>query len=172
MHMSFHSPDLARYIKQAPAIPADKDRSEVRVYATLLTGAAFWSLVSTAFYIWSVADTPLHKVTSLTGHTGLCVGVFVVLALMLLPHLVSLLALPQYLGYQLPRKMVAGAMVGAGFFWGYLATLAHPLDLGLLPLTYWLSCAGYMLVGGAFGYSLNAQQAIEQLADENASETR
>lgn len=169
--MTFPS-SLARYIESAPAIPADKDRSEVRVYATVVTGAAFWSLLTTALYIWTVDDTPLYKVTSLTGHSGICIAVFVGLALMLLPHLVSLLALPEYLGYQLPRKMVAGAMVGAGFVWGYLATLAHPLDLGLLPLTYWASSAGYMLVGGAFGYSLNAQQALAKLADENASETR
>lgn len=166
MHLS----DLKEYIEHMPAIPRDKDRSEVRVYASIITGATIWSLLQPAVYILWVPSSPLARVCALTGHATVVAVLFLAMVAALLPHLAVLIGLPTHLGSKLPRKMAAGAMVAAGITWGLLATVAAPLDMALVPSTYWVSALGYMLVGGAFGYSLNAQQAQEK--DEKQPETR
>lgn len=170
MHILSHS-DLPAYVAESPAIPVDKDRSEVRLYATMLTGIVVWSLVKPAFYILT-ADTPLARVAGMIAPPWVIALAFTLAAVALLPHFVSLVFLPKRLGCKLPRKMAAGAMWAAAALWAYIATRAWPLDMGSIPLTYWLSAFGYLLVAGAYGYSLNAQQALEKLANEIESKTR
>lgn len=164
--------DLSAYLAQAPAIPTDKNRSEVRIYATVITGFMLWSLLQPVFCLFTVADAPLTKIAELIGYPKVIAGLFGLASCAMLPHLVSLLFIPDLLHYKLPRKMAAGAMVGAGILWGLLADRSRAQGFGMIPLTYWVSAAGYMLVGGAFGYSLNAQRAQEIQFDEIASKTR
>ena len=159
---------LSAYIAQAPALPADKDRSEVRVYATIVTGCACGSFVLTAIYA-ALLPSLLHRVASVTGAPNVVAIAFVLLALGIAPHLSDLMVRPTRLRLKWPRKMAAGSMFGAGILWGLLATAARPLEAGAwLPLTYWATAAAYLLVGGAYGYSLNAQLASEH--DEKTSQ--
>lgn len=167
--MTLRPHQIARYIAQAPAVPDDQDRSEVRVYATIITGGVFGSFVMTAIYIWFLAPSLLRTVADLTGYPGTVALCFVVLAACVAPHLLDLMVRPARLREKMPRKIAARSMVFAGVLWGMLATVARPLDVGiLLPLSYWATAAAYLLVGGAYGYSLNAQLASEH--DENTSQ--
>lgn len=161
--------ELREYLENAPAIPAHKDRSEVRVYASIITGSVLWGLLQPVIYILWVPVSTLSKVASLTQHPTVIAALFLVWSVLVLPHLAVLVGAPQRLGVKLPRKMAAGAMWGAGVTWGMLATVAGPLDIALVPWTFWTSAVGYMLVGGAFGYSLNAQQAQEKEAADVAA---
>lgn len=161
--------ELREYIENAPAIPVHKDRSEVRVYASIITGSMVWGLLQPAIYILWVPASTLGKVAGLTQHPTVIAALFLVWCLLVLPHLAVLVGAPQRLGVKLPRKMACGAMAGAGVTWGMLATVAGPLDIALVPWTFWISAVGYMLVGGAFGYSLNAQQAQEKEAIDAAA---
>lgn len=166
--MTLRPSQLARYIAEAPAVPADKDRSEVRVYATIITAGVFGTFLMTALHIWALGPSLLRRVCDMTGHAGLIALAFVALALAVVPHLFDLIARPANLREKLPRKIAARAMVFAGVLWGMLATVARPLDVGvMLPLSYWATAAAYLLVGGAYGYSLNAQLANEH--DESKS---
>lgn len=160
---------LAEYVEQAPAIPVDRDRAEVRIYATIVAGASCWSLVQPAFYILQT-DSPLARVCLLTGAPWLIATIFLTAAAALLPHLFTLVFAPKKLYGVMPRKIAAAAMWVAAALWAYLANKANPLDMGHIAATYWVSSAGYLLVGGALGYSLNAQQALQKLADEIASQ--
>lgn len=160
--MTIRPHQLARFIAESPALPRDKDRSEVRVYSTIITGGVLGSFVMTALYVWRLEPSPIKLVADLTHAAGPFALGFALLALAMVPHLVDLLFRPGHLRDKGPRKMAAGAMVVAAVLWGLLANRARPLDLGLIPLTYWATALGYLLVGGAYGYSLNAQLASEQ----------
>lgn len=159
---------LSAYIAQAPALPADKDRSEVRVYATIVTGCVFVSFVMTAVHA-ALLPSLLHRVAALTPFPNTVAFAFVLLAFGITPHLSDLMVRPGRLRLKWPRKIAAGSMFVAGILWGMLATAARPLEAGAwLPLTYWATAAAYLLVGGAYGYSLNAQLASEH--DEKTSQ--
>ena len=172
MPMTLHPSEAARYIETSPAIPLAKDRSEVRLYATIVTGSATASLFQPAVYLLSDEMSPLLRVGLVTGSPGLIAALFILAAVAMLPHLIALVFLPHSLEDARPRKMATGAMWAAAALWAYLATSAWHLDLGGIRYTYWAAAAGYLLVGGAYGYSLNAQQALEKLADEIAPYTR
>lgn len=162
------TPGLAAYIAQAPAVPVDKDRSEVRVYATIITAGAFVSFAMTAIWIWFLSPSLLRMVVDLTGHPGLVAFAFVLLGGCMVPHLLDLMFRPARLREKLPRKIAARSMVFAAVLWGMLAHLARPLDVGVfLPLSFWVLALAYMLVGGAYGYSLNAQLASEHDAKKS-----
>ena len=160
---------LSAYIHQAPAVPADKDRSEVRVYAAIVTGCVFVSFLMTAIYASALMPTLLHRVVSITTFPAIAPLSFMLLSMGVAPHLSDLMVRPWRLRLKWPRKIAAGSMFVAGILWGLLATAARPLDVGAwLPLTYWATAAAYLLVGGAYGYSLNAQLASEH--DEKTSQ--
>lgn len=164
--MTLHRSQLAAYIAHAPAIPVDKDRSEVRVYATIITAGVFGSFVMTALYLWLIDVSPLRMVATLNHREGPFTAAFVVLALCVVPHLFDLLFRPQKLRHKLPRKIAARSMVFAAVLWGLLATSARPLDMGLIPYTFWAIAIAYLLIGGAYGYSLNAQLASESINEK------
>lgn len=162
MPMTIHRSQLAAYIAHAPAIPADKDRSEVRVYATIITAGVFGSFVFTALFILSGEPNPLRLVAMMRHQQGLFGAAFALLACGVAPHLFDLLFRPHKLRAKHPRKMASASMVAAGMLWGMLATVARPLDLGFIPVIFWATAFAYLLVGGAYGYSLNAQLASEE----------
>lgn len=172
MPMTFPNSQLPAYIAQAPALPADKDRSEVRVYATIITAGVFLSFVMTAIYLQWLSPSLLHTVAMLGGYSLAYTLAFVLLAGCVAPHLYDLLFRPERLRDKMPRKIAARSMVLAAVLWGLLGNAARPLDVGiLLPITYWVTAWAYLLVGGAYGYSLNAQLG-EERANASTAENR
>lgn len=161
---------LPSYVAQSTAIPYDKDRAEVRMYAAVVSLAATGALLVTAYYALAMRASLLWQVAAKTGHPGVVGALFLAASALMMPHVFDLLFRPDKLSCTLSRKMACGAMVLTAVLWGVLATEAKPLGFGLVPLTYWASAVGYLLVGGAFGYSLNAQQG-RQLSYENSSKT-
>ena len=161
----FH--DVPAYVARAPSLPVgpERDRAEVRLYATIVAGATFWALLRMAYYLGLTRSTTV--VQRVAGdHAAVLAVLFGVAACALIPHICCLVFLPDQLVKRWPRKIAAAGMVGAGVLWAVMATLARELHLGIIPLTYWVSGLGYMLIGGAFGYSLNSQQAQELINEK------
>lgn len=154
--------ELTALLRSAPSIPANKDRSETRAYATGFTGLVAWVLIQAGILALNMDTSPLRIVCTVAGFPLLIGWTFLLMAALLLPHLFALVFLPSTLGRTLPRKIATGTMCAAAVLWALLGTTARPLDLGLLHWTYWGTAALFLMAAAIFGYSLNTQQAQEQ----------
>lgn len=153
--------DLRDYIERARSIPKDQNRVEVRLLASILTVGFAISLLEPIFYLFTVPMSMIFQVSSLAPSIWCVATAFGLCLIALLPHLVILLFRPHLLGRKWPRKWAGRASFGASVCWIYLATLAYPMDVGSLEWAYALRAAGSMVVGIAYGYSVNAQQGRE-----------
>jgi hypothetical protein len=145
------------------ALPHNQDRAEVRLLSLIVTGTFFYNLLEPAWYIASLNTGAMHKIANMSGYLWWVVGAFVLAGVMTLPHLLSLALFPQWLACRFPRKMATYAALIAAFLWGFLATLAMPVDIKGLVLLYWLNSLGSLVVGGVYGFSLNSQQLREKV---------
>ena len=149
------------------ALPHDQDQVEVRLLSLIVTGTFFYNLLEPAWYIYYLQTGAMHKIATMSGELMWIVGTFILAAALTLPHLISLLIIPKWMGYRFPRKMATYAALMAAFVWGFLATLAVPVDIQGLEWFYWLNSAGSLVVGGVYGFSLNSQQLREKVLDES-----
>lgn len=154
-----HTLEEARaYARRAPSLPANADRSEVRVYATLITTGLALLLCEPIFYLLTVPDALLSRVAQLASPGAwIVVAVYGIALLGVLPHLVSLCFAPRTLSWRWPRCVAGVSAWLAGFMWVYLAWKSYPLDYGLLWVAYAIRGVGSVSIAIAFGVSLNAQ---------------
>lgn len=158
--------DQARaYAQRAPSLPANQDRSEVRVYATLITIGLALLLCEPIFYLLTVPDALISRVSQLAYPGPWVVAMVYGVALLgVVPHLGALCFAPRTLGAKWPRRAAGAAAWLAGFMWVYLAWKAYPLDYGLLWVAYAIRGIGSVSIAVAFGVSLNAQ-GLREVAD-------
>jgi hypothetical protein len=151
--------ELRRYAATAPSLPVNQDRAEVRLLATLLTAGFALFLFEPIFYLLAVPSAPISRVARLAPSHWYVVAAFAACLLATLPHLFDLCFRSQRLGNPCPRRRAALASIGAAVTWLYLAVLAYPLDMGLVvPLAYGMRASGSLVLGLAYGISINAQQ--------------
>ena len=144
-------------IRQAAHLPADQNRTEVRLYAGAFTIIFMALLTFPSISLLTGVDAPISRVAALTHYPHVIGWLFVLAALGGIPHLLYLIFLPG-LNCQWPRQLATGATSLASLTWCYLANLSEPLDMPTVTLIYWIEaflCGG---VGFLYGYSLNAQQ--------------
>ena len=155
--------DLRGYIARSTTLPADQNRTEVRLYATLITVGFALSLLEPIFYLFAVPEAMIVRVSSLAPSIWCVAAAFGLCLLATLPHLFILLFMPTSLWERWPRRFAAYATFGSAVCWVYLANLAYPMDVGYLEWAYALRAVGSIIVGLTFGFSVNAQQGREQL---------
>lgn len=154
-----HTVDEARaYARRAFSLPVDQNRTEVRIYASMLTIGLALMLCEPILYLLAVPDAPIATVARLVQPSHWAV-VFVYGAALfaVVPHLVILCGLPEQLALRWPRQCAGWAAFAAGCMWIYLAYKAYPLDLGLLWLAYVVRALASVSLAFAFGFSVNAQ---------------
>jgi len=137
--------------------------------AIVITGTFLYNLLETVMYMLTVPTAMVHKVAGLSQipHSlFVFAGIFIGCALMTVPHFYSLCFAPDKLSRRLPRKLATRATMIASVAWAWLAALAMPLDAGMLPFMYFLNCAGCVIVGLVYGFSLNSQQLRKLSTDE------
>lgn len=143
-------------------LPADQDRAEVRIYAAAMTVFFMFGCLSPAFFIFLVPHSDVAVTTRVTSLPSYMIATsFLISGLMALPHLVSLIWLPQYLRRREPRLAAIYGAILAGMSWLYLGVTAEPLDFGDAPWAYWAKAIGCALVAMIYAYSLNNQQLRE-----------
>jgi len=181
--------DLSKWVEETCALPQNQDKSEVRTLATLVTAGFLVSMAEPLFYLFLVPGSLVARVAGMapTLHAGavaiapggesllsswlaslpsvnlVAVG-FLICLLGTLPHLGALIFRPKTLYVTWPRRLAAKCAIGAAVLWIYLAGLATPLDVGAVEWAYGLRAFGSLLVGGAYGVSLNAQQLRERIS--------
>lgn len=153
--------DLRRWVEDTCALPRNQDKAEVRALAAIVTAGLLVSMAEPLFYLFLVPSSLVSRVAGMAPSVYCVAAAFAVCLLLTLPHLVALLCFPRTLHMAWPRRMAAHGAVGAAVVWLYLASLATPLDLGAVEWAYGLRAMGSLLVGGAYGVSLNAQQLRE-----------
>lgn len=162
----FNERETKRLIALAPALPLNPDRTEVRVMAAIITGGFALHAFKTAFYVLMVHVGPLARVLRDSPIPAPCVAfLFILAGLATLPHLVSLVALPNTLACKLPRKAASFAALAGAVLWMYLANRAMPMRLGGVWAIYLMNMAACALVAVTYGFSVNAQQLRERLSD-------
>ena len=150
--------DFRAFLRRATSIPTDQNRVEVRLLAAILTVGFAISLFEPIFYLFTVPMSMIFEVASLAPSVWCVAAAFGICLVAVMPHMYCLLFKPESLGKKWPRKWAAHAAIGAAVSWIYLATQAYPMDVGLLWFAYALRAGGSMVVGIAYGYSVNAQQ--------------
>ena len=148
------------------SLPRDQPRAEVRVYSAVLTGFFLWSLFESAIYAASVELSTLYKLVSLTHHPKIAIGAFFLCATAVIPHFITLIAVPSLLHCRWPRLMATWGAAGSGLLWFYFANLARPLDLGEIQYLYVVRAIWCVLVSSVFAISLNAQLLRAQINGE------
>lgn len=139
-------------------MPADQDRAEVRIYAAAMTVFFMFGCLSPAFFIFLVPASDVAITTRVTTIPSVMIAIsFLASAIMALPHLVSLVGLPQHLRRREPRLWAIWGAAIAGLTWLYLGVTVEPLDFGDAPWAYWCKAIGCLLVAGVYAYSLNSQ---------------
>lgn len=141
----------------ARSLPTDQNRAEVRIMAAVITLFFVGGCMQPVFLIMTRAHTPVVTLASLSGAPYLFAFLFLVAAVLTVPHLWALALHPERLGDKRPRKMAtAGAALGS-LLWLYLANLSVPLDMA--SWVYFAKAfASALLVGGVYAFSLNSQQ--------------
>lgn len=155
--------DLSKWVEQTCALPQNQDKSEVRTLATLVTAGFLVSMAEPLFYLFLVPESLVSRVAGMAPSIYLVASAFALCLLGTLPHLFALMFRPQSLSVVWPRRLAAKCAIGAAVLWIYLAGLATPLDVGAVEWAYGLRAFGSLLVGGAYGVSLNAQQLRERI---------
>jgi len=165
--MLVHVDDLRRYIAAAPSLPHNQDRAEVRLQASFITAVFLLLLAEPIYYIFTVPDAMLTRVTSLAWSRWCVVGSFGLCFLGAVPHLFTLLFRPDLLAVRHPRRWAAGAAVGAAVTWMVLANMAVPLDVGGVEGAYVIRAVVCLFIAGIFAVSVNAQQMREYINAAN-----
>lgn len=151
MHISMHD-------FWPPALPINQDRVEVRIYAGAMTLLFFGWSMEAAVAGALIEQSPLYKIVSLTHYPLLMLSAFFLAALAVIPHLVSLIAIPSILTCRWPRLIAFYGSCFSSVLWFYFANCARPLDYGELPYLYVARALMCMVVASVFAFSLNAQQ--------------
>lgn len=154
--------DLRRYAAFSPSLPANQDKSEVRIYAALLTAVAGYFLaLEPVFVLLTVPQSPMFRIASTAPSVWCVVTAYLVCCLGLIPHLISLVFTPKSLSKRWPRSLAAKSSFGAAVTWLYMANLSLPLDYGSIEWAYGLRALGSVMLGFSYGFSVNAQQGRE-----------
>lgn len=153
--------DLKGYIAAAPSWPLDQDRAEVRLQAAFITTVFLLLLAEPIFYIFSVPDALISRVSSLAYSRWCVVGSFAIAFVGALPHLYTLVFRSDLLDHKIYRRAAAFSAVLAGATWIVLANRAVRLDLGGLEWAYGIRAIAVLFIAGIFGVSVNAQQMRE-----------
>ena len=163
-----HTLDEAReYARRAFSLPRNQDRTEVRIYASMLTIGLALMLCEPILYLLAVPDAPIATVAQLVHPTSwLVVAVYGVALAAVLPHLVILCLMPSRLPLRWPRQWAGWAAYAACCMWIFLAYKAYPLDYGLLWAAYLVRALCSMSLAFAFGFSVNAQDLRDYAAQE------
>lgn len=161
--------ELRRMARNAPAVPRDQKRAEVRIMATFITGGFVYGMVKAAYWVMLATGT-LHRVASVSSLPNWVIGLaFVTCGLATLPHLLSLMFAPQLLHYEWPRKVAAHAALVSGVIWLHLCVVALKLDFGAAPWVWFGNTIGCLIVSGIYGFSVNAQQIRDRDAKDDCS---
>ncbi|MDO9357855.1 MAG: hypothetical protein Q7T70_02535 [Polaromonas sp.] len=154
-----HTLDEAReYARRAFSLPADQDRTEVRIYATMLTVGLALMLCEPIFCLLTVPDSLISTVSRLVQPSHWIVaGVFGLALAAVLPHLFMLCVMPGHLSARWPRQCAGWAAFVAGCMWIFLALKAAPLDYGGLWAAFVVRALCSVSLAFAFGFSVNAQ---------------
>ncbi|CAA2107610.1 hypothetical protein [Variovorax paradoxus] len=163
-----HTIDEAReYARRAFSLPRDQDRTEVRIYATMLTVGLALMLCEPIFYLLTVPDSLISTVSKLVQPSHwIVVGVYGFSLLAVLPHLFMLCVMPGRLSLRWPRQCAGWAAYAACCMWIFLAYKAYPLDYGLLWAAYLVRALCSVSLAFAFGFSVNAQDLRDYAAKE------
>lgn len=149
--------DIRSYIERATSLPNDQQKTEVRLYASLITIGFALSLMEPIFYLETVPQSTIYRVASLAPSAACVMAAFGFCLALLTPHLVALLFRPKSLSCKWPRRLAGYSAFGAAVTWLYLANLAIPMDVGGLEIAYAIRTAGCAVVGVTYGFSVNAQ---------------
>lgn len=157
--------DLRSYAAKAPSLPADQNRVEVRMYASVTALLLVLLMIEPTVYLAAVPDAiyaRTMRVSRVSFDALVCIHIF--LALTAIPYLLNLLFLPTKLRTIWPRSFACVAAFAAACMWLYAATLSYPLDYGLVWVAYLVR--SLVLGGIAFilGWSVNAQHLREAAA--------
>ena len=133
--------------------------TEVRIYAAILTLVFVLLTIEPNFYLFYVPASVLPKVAALAPSFWCVPAWFALCTVAALPHLIALMFMPSTLAVKWPRKCACYAALGSAVGWLYLANLAVPMDLGRVEWAYLLRATVQIVIGLAYGTSLNAQQA-------------
>lgn len=156
--------NLGEWVKQTCALPQNQDKAEVRTLATLVTAGFLGSLIEPLVYLFFVPASLISRVAGMAPSEFLVASAFSVALVCTVPHLLALLFVPKKLAVEWPRKLATFGAFLAAVAWLYLVALAMPMDVGLVEWAYGARVACSLLVGGAYGVSLNAQHLRQQLA--------
>jgi len=167
----YNPEQVKRLATRAPSLPRDQDRTEVRILSAIITGFFLFAwLIKPVVYMWTVKGSAIWKAASAASMPNwIIAALFVIAALVTLPHLFMLVFRPDLLHCKLPRKMAGYAAGGAAVLWLYLAVnVLSTRSAGLiwLYLGNMLSC---LAVGYTYGFSVNSQQLRERINDEKVS---
>lgn len=162
-----NSLNLRHMLQRAPAKPHDQDRTEVRLLAWFVTGGFIWTCLKSAYYLALVPSAALAKVGRVaTVPEWLISGIFIVAAIMAIPHFASLTCLPNKLHCQLPRQLAAVAAFACAGTWFVLSAIAFDkLSLAWSPFIYLGNSIGSLAIACIYGFSVNAQQLRERIDD-------
>lgn len=162
--MSHFVADIRRYAALAKSLPLDQDKSEVRIYAALLTTIAGYFLAAEPiFVLLAIPQSPMFRVASAAPSVWWVLAAFLLCTLCLIPHLVFLVFAPRSLSKRWPRSMAAKASFGAAVTWLYLCNLSLPMDLGSIEWSYGFRAVCALMLAFSYGFSVNAQQGREIL---------
>jgi hypothetical protein len=151
-------------------LPMNQDRSEVRWGSAVLTMFFIAHLIEPTLYAASVDSSIMFKVAQLTGWPNVVMGVFVVAAALMVPHLFALFFMPDKLANKVPRKLAIAGACMASFTWMYLANMARPLDVGPLSLIYLYRSIFDAAIALAYATSVNNQSVRKALHDARQSD--
>lgn len=153
--------DLRRYIASAPSLPIDQDRAEVRLQAGFIALVFMLLLAEPVFYIFTVPDALISRVSAMAYSRWCVVGAFGVAFLGAVPHLYTLIFRPDLLNHKAFRTAAAFSAVIAAITWIVLANRAVRLDVGALEWVYAIRALVSLCIAGIFAFSVNAQQMRE-----------
>lgn len=157
--------DFKDYAARAPSLPIDQNRAEVRMYASVTALLLVLLMIEPTVYLAAVPDaiyTRTMRVSRLSFEV--LVGMHIALATTAIPYLANLLFMPDKLRTLWPRTFACVAAFFAACVWLYAATMAYPLDYGMVWVAYLVR--SLVLGGIAFilGWSVNAQHLREAAA--------
>lgn len=150
------------YAQNAPSLPLDQNRAEVRMYAAVTAILLVLLMVEPTVYLLSVPESVYARTMTISRVSfHVIAAIHLALVLAALPHLTDLMWRPHRLGQLWPRAVACVAAFFAACMWLYAATMAYPLDYGLAWLAYFVRAV--VLGGIAFilGWSVNAQHLRE-----------
>ena len=155
--------DLREWVAKTCALPQNQDKAEVRTLASLVTAGFLFSLIEPLVYLFFVPASLVSRVAGMAPFQYVISIAFGAALVMTIPHLLALLFTPKKLYVEWPRRLATYGALLAAVTWLYLVALAVPLDVGLVEYAYGARVVGSLVVGGAYGVSLNAQQLRREL---------